>query len=218
MEDITATFLVPAYFLQVVIGTVILAWWFLSRKNKTLRTFGLGMAGYAVGLAAWTLLVFIKPENLQPLIIAGAIPFLLAHLAYAKVAYKNLSFSRISPSLLLVVGIIAATFIIRTFIYPSEAYFSDNGLLFFGLHPVSMAFYITAISLTFLPAISVMVTHLKQNSLRKVMQIGLTVLYINAIILVSSNEDTLLVINGAAMTIALLMLWLKALTTSSKNS
>ncbi len=217
MEDIIATFLVPAYFLQVVVGMVILAWWFLSRKNKTLKTFGLGMAGYAAGLAAWTVLVFIKPDNLQPLIIAGAIPFLLAHLAYAKVAYKSLDFSKISPTLLMVVGIIVATFIVRTFLYPSEAYFSDDGLFFFGLHPVSMAFYIATISLTFLPAISAVATHLKQSSLKAVMRVGLTVLYINAIILVSSNEGTLLVINGVVMTVALLILWLKALTTSSKK-
>ena len=217
MDDITATFLVPAYFLQVAIGTAILAWWFLSRKNVALKTFGWGMAGYAAGLTAWTALILIKPDNLQPLVVIGAVPFLLAHFAYAKVAYKNLAFSRISPISFLVIGIIAATFIVRTFLYPSEAYFSDDGLFFFGLHPVAMAFYIATISLTFLPAISAVVGHLKQKLLKGVMRVGLTVLYINALILVSSNEGTLLVINGVVMTAALLMLWLKAVTTPSKN-
>ena len=134
MRDTTATLLVPAYFIQIVVGTAILAWWFLSRKDKVLKTFGLGMAGYSLGTAAWTLLVLTKPDDLQFLILAGAVPFLLAHFAYAKVAYKNLDFTKTSLLSLIVAGTIAGTFIFRTFLYPSEPYFSSEGLLFFGLH------------------------------------------------------------------------------------
>lgn len=213
MGDITSTLLVPAFFVQVVFGTSVLAWWFLSRKDATLKTFGLGMAGYSLGMASWTLLVLLKPDDLQPLIVAGAIPFLLAHLAYAKVAYKNLDFTKTSILSLLVAGTIAGTFIVRTFIYPSEPYFSSDGLLFFGLHPISIAFYIATISLTFLPAISVVASHLKRGSVRSVMQVGLTTLYINSIILVSSNDGTLLFINGVVMTSTLLVLWIKAIST-----
>lgn len=217
MEDTTATLLVPAFFLQVVLGTGILAWWFLSRKDKVLKTFGVGLTGYSLGLVAWTVLVLTKPENLDPLIVAGAIPFLLAHLAFAKVAYKNLDFTKTSLLSLVVAGTIAGTFVVRTFIYPSAPYFSADGLLFFGLHPLSIAFYIATISLTFLPAISIVTDHLKKGSLKAVMMVGLTTLYINSIILVSSNSDTLLLINGVIMTVALLVLWVKAITTPSKS-
>lgn len=217
MGDTTETLLVPAFFLQMVLGTAILAWWFSKRKDKTLKTFGLGMAGYSLGLAAWSLLVLTKPADLQPLILAGAVPFLLAHLAYAKVAYKNLDLSKTSALTLVVLGAIAGTFIVRTFLYPSDPFFSDEGLLFFGLHPLSVAFYITTISLTFLPAIAVVASRLKKGSLKTVMQAGLTTLYINAIILVSGEDDTLLLINGVVMSVALLAVWAKAVTTPSKN-
>jgi hypothetical protein len=217
MGDTTATLLVPAYFLQVVIGITILAWWFLSRKDKTLRTFGLGLVGYALGTAAWTVLVLTKPDDLQPLILIGAVPFLLAHLAFAKVAYKNLNFTKTSVLSLVVIGTIIGTFAVRTFLYPSAPYFSEEGLLFFGLHPLSVAFYIATISLTFLPAISVVTAHLKKSPLRGVMHVGLTVLFINSIILVSGNNDTLLLINGIIMTVALLVLWVKTVTTPSKS-
>ena len=216
MRDTTATLLVPAYFIQIVVGTALLAWWFLSRKDKVVKTFGLGMAGFSLGTAAWTLLVLTKPDDLQFLILAGAVPFLLAHFAYAKVAYKNLDFTKTSLLSLIVAGTIAGTFIFRTFLYPSEPYFSSEGLLFFGLHPLSIAFYIATMSLTFLPAISVATDHIKKGSLRTVMKVGLTTLFINSIILVSGNDDTLLLINGVIMTVALFVLWVKALTTPAK--
>lgn len=217
MTETTSNLLVPLYFVHAALGTAVLAWWFLTCKNKTLKTFGLGLAGYALGLAAWTLLVITKPEELKPLILLGAIPFLLAHFAYAKVAYKNINFAKTGLLTLVVAGTIAATFIVRTFLYPSEAYFSDEGLLFFGLHPVASAFYIATIGLTFLPAITVVGNTLKKGSLRNVMQAGLTVLFINAVILVSSQSDTLLLINGYVMSAALLALWLTALTSKSTN-
>lgn len=217
MEDATATILVPAYFLQVVVGTALLAWWFLARKDKVLKSFGLGMAGYSLGLAAWTLLVFTKPANLQPLVLVGAVPFLLANFAFAKVAYKNLDFTKTSILSLLVAGTIAGTFIVRTFIYPSEPYFSQDGLLFFGLHPLSIAFYIATMSMTFLPAISVATDRIKKGSLKTTLKVGLTTLFINAVILVSGNNETLLLINGVVMTVALFVLWAKALTTPAKQ-
>lgn len=215
MTETTSNLLVPLYFVHAALGTAILAWWFLSRKDKALRTFGLGLAGYGLGLAAWTILVITKPEDLKPLVLLGAIPFLLAHFAYAKVAYKNINFAKTSFLTLVVAGTIAATFIVRTFLYPSEAYFSEEGLLFFGLHPVSSAFYIATIGLTFLPAITVVGNILKKSMLRNVMQAGLTILFINAVILVSSQSDTLLLINGYVMSAALLALWLTALTSKS---
>lgn len=216
MGDTTASLLVPLFFIQMAVGTGILAWWFLTRKEKTLKTFGLGMAGYSAGLAAWALLVLTKPEDLKPLILVGAVPFLLAHFAYAKVAYKNINFAKTSFLTLVVAGTIAATFIVRTFLYPSEPYFSDDGLLFFGLHPASSAFYIATIAMTFLPAIIVVGNILKKGILKNVMQVGLITLFINAIILVSSQSDTLLLINGYVMSIALLAVWLTAVSSSSK--
>lgn len=212
MTDLTATVSVPLFFLHATIGTAILSWWFFSKKDKTLKTFGLGLAGYAAGLAAWTLLVLTKPDDLKPLILLGAIPFLLAHFAYAKVAYKNINFAKTSLLTLVVAGTIAGTFIVRTFLYPSDPFFSEQGLLFFGLHPVAVAFYIATISMTFLPAISVIGAVLKKSPIRSVVQGSLTVLFINSVILVSGQDDLLLLINGIVMTVALLTAWVSVLS------
>lgn len=211
MEDIMTTVLVPLFFIHAAVGISILAWWFLRRRDKNLKSFGLGLAGYATGFAVWAVVAITKPDDLRPLILLGAVPFLLSHFAYAKVAYKNIDFTKTSMLTLLVGGTIAATFIVRTFLYPSEAYFSQEGLLFFGLHAVSIAFYIATLTLTFLPAISIVGSLLKKTGLAVKMQAGLTVLFINGLIIVSSHDELLLTINGYVFGATLLFLWTTAL-------
>lgn len=210
MEDTTSTLLVPLFFIHATLGTAILAWWFLSKKQQTLKDFGWGMAGYAAGLAAWTLVVLTKPDDLKPLILLGVVPFLLAHVAFAKAASVKLP-TKSSTLMTVTLALLAATFIARTYFFKSEPYFSDQGLLYFGLKSVPVALYIATISVSFLPAIRAVAADIKQASVKSVMGVGLTVLYVNAIILVSAKDDTLLLINGVVLSLALLMLWVKAL-------
>lgn len=214
MGDLTSSALVPIFFIHATLGTAILAWWFKSKKEQTLRAFGWGMMGYSLGLAAWTAVVLVKPTDLKPLILAGVVPFLLAHTAYAKAASAKLS-TKSSTLMTLTLVLLAATFVARTFFYPSEPYFS-NGLLFFGLQPIPVALYIATISVSFLPAIRAVVADMKQASVKSVMGVGLTILYVNAIILVSAKDNTLLLINGVVLSVALLALWVKALGARAK--
>lgn len=212
MDNFMSNLLVPLFFVHATVGIGIAAWWFHNRKDKNLRIFGLGLAGYSAGFAAWAAAVIIQPENLKPLILLGAIPFLLAHFLYAKVAYKNINFAKTSLLTLLVAGTITATFVVRTFLYPSDAYFSEEGLLYFGLHPVAVAFYIATLTLTFLPAINVVGELLKKSAVRIKLQAALTTLFINGLIIVSSENELLLTINGYVFGAALIVLWFTALT------
>jgi hypothetical protein len=206
---------VSIFFIQGTLATAILTWWFLNKKKPSLRWFGLGMLGYTLGLLAWTLVVVTKPTDLQPLILAGVIPFLLAHLAFAKAAsYKY--FKNTNTLVLITAALIIATFIARTLFYKSQPYFSSKGLLFFGLQPVPVALYIATISVSFLPAIRTVVSDMKNISLKSVMSVGFTIIYVNSIIQVSSKDDSLLLINGLVMSLALITLWIKALSTPAK--
>jgi hypothetical protein len=206
---------VSLFFLQATFGTAVLAWWFSTKKQATLKYFGWGMAGYAAGLAVWTLAAITRPADLKPLILLGVIPFLLAHIAYAKAA--STKFPKMAGTIMpLTLLLLAATFLARTVFYPSEPYFSDKGLLFFGLQSIPVALYIATISVSFLPATRAVVADIKQAALKSAMGIGLTVLYVNSIILVSAKDNTLLVINGVVLSAALLVLWLKALGSPTK--
>ncbi len=215
MADVTATVSVPLFFIHATLGTAILAWWFLSKKQQTLKDFGWGMAGYAAGLAVWTLVVLTKPLDPKPLILLGVVPFLLAHIGYAKAASAKLP-TKSSTLMTVTLLLLGATFIARTFFYPSEPYFSDKGLLFFGLQSVPVALYIATISVSFLPAIRAVTAEIKDKSMKSIIGVGLTTLYVNSIILVSAKEDTLLLINGFVLSVAVLVLWIKALSSAAK--
>jgi hypothetical protein len=215
MDSTTSNVLVPLFFIHGTVGTGLLAAWFANSKQQSLRDFGWGMVGYALGMAFWTAAVLAKPGDPKPLILAGVVPFLLAHIAFAKAASVKLP-TKTSTLVGLTIVLLVATFVARTFFYESEPYFSDKGLLYFGLRSVPVALYIATISVSFLPAIRVVVADMKDKSLKTVMGIGLTTLYVNAIILVSAKDDTLLLINGVVLTLALLALWAKALGTPRK--
>lgn len=210
MESTSSNLFVSIFFIHGTLATAILAWYFLTKKQAVLKNFGWGMLGYALGLAAWTVLVLTKPADLKPLVLLGVVPFLLAHIAYAKAASAKLP---AKSNLLMTVTLLllGATFIARTFFYPSEPYFSDSGLLYFGLQSVAVALYIATISVSFLPAIRAVAAEIKDKTMKSALSIGLTILYVNSIILVSAKDDTLLFINGAVMGIVLLVLWVKAL-------
>jgi hypothetical protein len=211
--DTPSNIFVSLFFIHGTLGTAILAWWFLTKKQQTLKDFGWGMAGYAAGLAVWSFVVLTKPTDLKPLILLGVIPFLLASLAYAKAASAKLP-TKSSTLMTVTLILLAATFIARTFFYPSEPYFSDKGLLFFGLQSVPVALYIATISVSFLPAIRAVTAGIKDKATKSLMGTCLTILYVNSIIFVSAKDDTLLLINGVVLSLALLTLWIKALTSA----
>jgi hypothetical protein len=206
---------VSLFFIHATVGLAIVSWWFLSQKKATLKNFGWGLLGYTLGMAAWTSVVLVKPADLKPLILVGVVPFLLGNLMFAKVASSKID-SKAGYLIGLVVALIVATFIARTFFYPSDPYISEKGLLFFGLASVPVALYIATISVSFLPAIKVASSEIKEKSIKTIMTTGLTVLYVNAIILVSAKDQTLLLINGVVISLAVLILWVKVLGSIKK--
>ncbi len=217
MEDLVRDFLQPLFYVQMAAGVLIIAWWFISKRDKTLKMFGWGMGLYGLGLASWAALVLINPDNLEPLILVGAVPFLLANFAFAKVAYKSIDFTKTSLLMLLVTGMIVATFVVRTFFFESQPYYSDEGILFFGLHSVAIAFYIATIAMTFLPAIPVVSDRFKEGIVKNIVKGALTILFINAIIIVSGQENVLLTINSIVMSTTMTVLTLTLLFSSSKS-
>ncbi len=207
--------IVDLFFIHATLATGIIAWYFLTKKKKVFKDFGWGMLGYSLGLASWTVLVITRPNDLKPLIIIGVIPFLLGALAYARAASDKFPING-NTLLTLVLLLIVATFVTRTYFYPSDPYFSSKGLLFFGLAPVPIALYIATISVTFLPAIRAVIASMKDKVMKSVLGVGLTVLYVCSIILISSNDNTLLLINGVVITVSLLVIWVKILGSPNK--
>ena len=212
MDGFVESFLVPAFFVHTTASVWFLAWWFgrMGRDQETFRGFSWGLAGYGLGLVAWTLVVIIKPDDLAPLILVGVVPFLLGNIGFAKAATRESAARGISPLMILTFVLIVATWISRTFLYESEPYISEEGLLYFGLQPVPVALYIATISVSFLPAIWRVVLAFADDRLRLIMGICLNTFFINAVILVSANEHSLLMINGFVLSAAAILAWVHA--------
>lgn len=213
MEDFVESFLVPTFFVHTAAAVWLLAWWFV-RNGKTqasLRYFGWGLAGYGVALVAWTLVVIIKPDNLAPGILVGVVPFMLGNIGFAKAAGRAPEAASIDRLTILTLVLIVATFVSRTFLYESEPHISDEGLLYFGLQPIPVALYIATIAVSFLPAIWRVVAQFTDQRLRLIMSISFNTFFINAIILVSAAEHSLLMINGAVLSAAAILAWSQAL-------
>lgn len=215
MNDFMSTVLVPLYFLLATFGLSVLAWWFKKQPKKTHQYFGWGLMGYSLALLAWTAVVIVKPADPRPLILVGVVPFILASVAYAQAAAQK--WPKLSQLTLgLTVVLIAAVFMARTFLFPSDPHFSDQGLLYFGLQPVPVALYVALLSVSFLPGIRAAVADIKQDQVRAVMGVGLMILFLNAVIQVVTKDDTLSVVNGVVTSLTLLFLWVKALGWKAK--
>ena len=213
MEEVLESFLVPAFFVHTAAAVWLLAWWFvrMGKGPATFRYFGWGLAGYGAGLVAWSLVAIVKPDDLAPLILVGIVPFLLGNVAFAKAAAREPEAKPINSWMIVTLALIVVTFVSRTFLYESEPYISDEGLLYFGLQPIPVALYIATISVSLLPAIWRVVPMFTDQRLRQVMGISLNTFFINAIILVSANEHSLLVINGVVLSAAAILAWSHAL-------
>lgn len=212
MDEALRSFLVPAFFTHTAAAVLVLAWWFTRNggDRATFRYFGCGLVGYGLGLIAWSLVVIVKPDDLVPWILGGVIPFLLGNIGFAKSASAAPETVRVSPLMILTIAFIIVTFVMRTVLYESEPYISDEGLLYFGLQPVPIALYIGTIAVSFLPAIWKVVPAFASEQLRRLMAICLNAFFICAIVLVSASEHSLLVINGFVLSIAAILAWVQA--------
>ncbi len=205
--DFSESVLVPAYFIHAAGAAAISTAWFLKHREKEFRDFGLGLLGYTLGTIIWVMVVLVKPDDLKPLILIGAVPFLLGHVAFARAAFDRSTAGHRTIAMASVFIAVAVTFVTRAFIYPSQPFFSDKGLLFFGLDPLVSAMYISTVSISFLPATQLVAGKFDDAQRRLRMRIILTALYVNIVVLVSAANETLLLINGVVMSIALLALW-----------
>lgn len=195
MNSILGDYLVPLFFVFGTAAMWFTAYKFWSAKGAIYKHFGSGLALYGLGFAIWSVAVFTK-SNVDFWTTLGVIPFAAAHLFYLMAAtIKTRSSTR---SLILIAGAAYLTvlFFFRTFIYPSNPGFSNDGLFYFNAQAPVIAMYILAFTLSVFPAIATVSQHLKDPILRIVMQVCFPILLVGGIILVASYDDELQTING----------------------
>lgn len=213
MSTLVAILFVPMFFLHGAFGIALLSWWFSRHQNREMKLFGWGLAGYALSMTIWAYMVMQKPNDVGVYMLVSVIPFLLAHLFFAKVA--DTKFSKHGHFFLVTGALLVITFVVRTFLQESDPYFSEEGLLVFGVQDIPVALYIAVMTISFLPAIRVVVPNIAKQH-RPIFSVCLTALFVTAITFVSARTTQLLIINGAVLSFMLLVLWSSVLTLKVK--
>lgn len=206
MSDAVGDFLVPLYFILGSLSILYLSYKLLSQKATVYKNFGLGMLLYGVAFAIWSAVVIIKPDDIGTWTTIGAIPFGLSHIFYLMSASDKLDAGKKSMLFLAAGAYLSALFILRTFLYESNPGFSENGLFYFNADPSVVALYIGAFAGSLLPAINSISTRMKDKTLSFITRLGFTTLTMGSIVLVTSYDDTLQLINGWIMGAAFLLL------------
>lgn len=198
--------LVPAYFLFGTVSMLFIAQKFITAKKMLYKNFGYGLGLYSAALAVWTLLVILKPEEIDTWTTIGAVPFGLAHVFFLLAAVDKVKSSTKFSILSGGAVYLAVLVVLRATVLDSNPGFSDAGLFYFNADPVIIAMYIGAFAGTFLPALGAVSKSMRDKLLSGVTRNAFTVLVLSSVVLVSSRDEELLLIVGWAMGLSYLAL------------
>lgn len=217
MINTTTAILVALFFFHGAIASFISGSYFWAKKDHTVKFFGMGLIFNALAFTTWALLAANRLNNLRILAALAAVFLILGLFSFFLSSVQHLQ-ATTSYSAALIVGAIGALglFVLRTFVYPSHLVVSGRGFLLFDLDTVVKVAYIFAISATILPAANAVAGKFKKTVLSPLIKGCFTTLAIGGIILATSSDTSLILLDGIAMSVAFLLLWVTLLTGGHK--
>jgi hypothetical protein len=196
--------LVLLFFLHNFLATLFLGMKFVRREDRVFKSFGFALLLDAVAFAVWSFGV-IRPESLLICVTIGAVFFLISLVFFLNTSLQSTQTT--TRWLLTAVGVVAVSGIFYIgHIEPTTAYISTEGFLFFNLQPMVQMLYIFALTLTALPAIDLVASKFK-SSYAVLIRYGFIAEVSAGIILITSNDTTVLFITGLVIGIIYFLLW-----------
>lgn len=199
-------FAVLLFFVHNVLATALLGYKFFSQKDKIFTNLGIALFLDSIAFAVWSAAVYLKPANLQAFVILGAVFFIVSLIFLLITSIQHVSTSTRNMIVLLGTFAGAGVLYLRTFVYPSEAAFSPDGLFFFNLHPIVQMLYIFGLAFTALPAIYVVAAKFKEPY-SMLIRYALIAEVMGGIVLITSFDSTVLYIIGWIMGLSYVALW-----------
>jgi heme/copper-type cytochrome/quinol oxidase subunit 4 len=198
--------MVPAYFIVGTLAVLFMAYKFLQNKAPVYRSFGIGLLLTALAFAVWAVAVITKPSDLDTITTIGVVPLAFGLLFFLMAGTQKLKPANRSLVMTLGLAYLVLVLFLRTFIYKSHPGFSARGLFYFHAKPQIIALYIGAFAAALLPAINAVSQKMKDKTLKEVSQLGFTILVLGGIVLITSYDDALQIINGWVMGITFVVL------------
>lgn len=199
---------VVAFFIVGTIVLVFLAWRFAFSPAPVFRHFGIGLACAAAAFAAWSAIVWIRPEDLHLWTSVGAALFLPCYLFFLNAATHNWLPRNRNLALGIAGVYLLVLFALRTFIAPSEPAFSERGLFYFNTQPLVLLLYIVSFVGAVMPAVYAVSRDITTPWLSRATLVCFNLVIVCGVILLTSYDDDLQTYNGYLMGIGFLCLFM----------
>lgn len=194
------------FFLHNILATAVLGGKFVVRKDPVFKNFGIALLLDSAAFVVWTLAVVLQPTNLDQFVTLGA-AFFIASLVYLLITgTQKASASTRGGITLLAVLLGICLFLARTFLFPSNPTFSEEGLFFFNLDPFVTMVYIFGLLLTAMPAIDAVASKF-EHSYASLVRYGFITQVAGGIVLITTVDTQVLYTLGWIMGAAYLALW-----------
>jgi hypothetical protein len=201
--------LVDLFFLHIVFANLLVGGRLVSSHDQVLHRFGMGVTLTGLAYIAWALAAIIRPTNLDAWVAVGVVPLMAAFIVLFS-SWLMLQPKKWRVPALVVAGLAAiAFFVIRTFVLPSHPYFSSEGLFFFNPDPTVKVLYIVAIAIVAFPAIERAASRLDLRGGGPLFKALFLAVALCSVVLLASDNATVLQINGWALSGVLLVLWVR---------
>ena len=169
---------------------------FWSLKVNPFRDFGIAIAMFGLAFLGWGLVVGLKPTELAMPVALSVLPFVLGFLFLVSAATFNWQKNNKILIFSIAIVFLAALFVLRTVVLPSDPHFSENGLLYFGAQPEVLILYVLAFGGAFMPALHVISTRITVWRQAALTRIFFNLIVLGGVILMVSENDSLQVLNS----------------------
>ena len=197
--------LVLFFFIHVALAATIVGGVFMKKGGNVAKYFGLGLLIGAIGFASWGLAVMM-PDNLTIFGNIGSVLVLISFIFFLWASTDNVSEPIRNLILALGIMLVVVTFIVRSFIFPTDKFISDEGILIFNLAPFVQFLYVTILVLVVIPLIEKVAAMFKAGYATFI-KYALGIQVIGGIILITSADELSLLAAGWAIGLAYFALW-----------
>lgn len=192
------------FFLIGTLGFAFLAFRFLTSKTQTFRMFGTGLALLAIAFGIWSAIVYSHPADLAAMTTLGVIPFGLANIFFVATGTSDFGAQARRTLLIVATVVVAALFIVRTYVQPSNPSFSDNGYFYFNADPIAILLYVVVFAGALMPAVHIVTLHTADKQTGIFTRLSFNLVTLSGVVLLVSESDDLQYLNGFVMLLGLI--------------
>ena len=169
---------------------------YLRQKSSLFKLFGLGLLLNAVAFLFWLYMVTFRPVHLEIFVGIGVIFFFASFVSFFAATLSDLK--KDTRLKLSIIGILflSALVALRFLYAKSDPQFTSEGFFWFNADQLVVYAYVLAMSFSIIPAVYKVGNKIKNSVLRPIIEICFTQVVICSVILITSPDMHLQVING----------------------